>query len=430
MNKQDGVRSRSDREKTPSRMATFKCTLVQTFCTVRLNYFNSQADGKKLIQFTSDEENVWRSMPELEIPLEIMAPTAFNLHGGTNLPYVSISQAEKGYFIQFTSGMEKSDEKMYGGPHQNMKSRLQGTRWLVGAEITAPAAFNLHGGTNLPYISVSQAEKGYFIQFTSGMEKRNHGTRCLQFVWWYKPSVCNPFHKRNGKKATEKMQSAQELEIPLDRLSFLPIFFPSLLTSETDDDEDIVSVTLPPSQYGWTVVMVKDPESSPRCGEPTWRALAATTKIIGASSASGSGDASTVAPVGPTIDVATIDFGMDALNLEGRGSPHERQTLNDPASHLRVCSPDQRFRVSDETKHLYPPLSIGWSRCCWIIVFRGRDIGVFYDFWARISPLVKLSKGKVISGAHWGKAEGQEDALKKWDAAVEEGIVERIAKLF
>jgi hypothetical protein len=28
---------------------------------------------------------------------------------------------------------------------------------------------------------------------------------------------------------------------------------------------------------------------------------------------------------------------------------------------------------------------------------------------ARISPLVKLSKGKVISGAHWGKAEGQED---------------------
>ena len=51
-------------------------------------------------------------------------------------------------------------------------------------------------------------------------------------------------------------------------------------------------------------------------------------------------------------------------------------------------------------------------------------------FRARISPLVKLSKGKVISGAHWGKAEGQEDALKKWDAAVEEGIVERIAKLF
>jgi hypothetical protein len=48
----------------------------------------------------------------------------------------------------------------------------QGTRWLVGAEITAPAAFNLHGGTNLPYVSISQAEKGYFIQFTSGMEKR------------------------------------------------------------------------------------------------------------------------------------------------------------------------------------------------------------------------------------------------------------------
>ncbi|KAH9984516.1 hypothetical protein BJV77DRAFT_966052 [Russula vinacea] len=372
MNKQDGVRSGSDREKTPSRMATFKCTLVQTFCTVRLNYFNSQADGKKLIQFTSDEENVWRSMPELEIPLEIMAP----------------------------------------------------------------AAFNLHSGTNLPYVSISQAEKGYFIQFTSGMEKRNHGTRCLQFAWWYKPSICNPFHKRNGKKVTEKMQSAQELEIPLGtifsflscmlakaknphRLSFLPIFFPSLLTSETDDDEDIASVTLPPSQYGWTVVMVKgilnqvcvvenrlggrmlisqlsahtDPNTTAVLDDASSTnpsSLAATTKIIGAGSASGSGDASTVAPVGLTIDVATIDFGMDALNLEGRGSPHERQTLNGPASHLRG----------------------------------------FFMISARISPLVKLSKGKVISGAHWGKAEGQEDALKKWDAAVEEGIVERIAELF
>lgn len=183
-----------------------------------------------------------------------------------------------------------------------------------------------------------------------------------------------------------------------------------MLTSETDDDEDIASVTLPPSQYGWTVVMVKGIPNQVRVVEnrlggcmlisqlsahtdPNTTAvlddasstnpssLAATTKIIGASSASGSGDASTVAPVGPTIDVTTIDFGMDALNLEGRGSPHKRQTLNGPASHLRVCSPDQRFRVSDETKHLYPPLSIGWSHCCWIIVFRGRDIGVFYDFW-------------------------------------------------
>ena len=104
--------------------------------------------------------------------------------------------------------------------------------------------------------------------------------------------------------------------------------------------------------------------------------LAVTTETIGGSSASGSKDASTIVPVGRTIDV-----GMDALALEGHGSPHERPTGNGPASHLRVCPPNQQFRVSDETKHLYPSISIGWNHCSWIIVFRGCDIGVFYDFW-------------------------------------------------
>jgi hypothetical protein len=45
---------------------------------------------------------------------------------------------------------------------------------------------------------------------------------------------------------------------------------------------------------------------------------------------------------------------------------------------------------------------------------------------ARIWPLIKFDEHKVIPGACWKKAEGEDDALRKWAIAVDEGAVERI----
>ena len=148
MNKQDGVRSGSDREKTPSRMATFKCTLVQTFCTVCLNYFNSQADGKKVHQSMCTLVQTFR--------------TANPIHKRWRKCMV-------------------------------VHARAWNTTWC---NIFLPFA---HVGKLTLYLGWC----------------RNHGTRCLQFAWWYKPSihihftsgkrVLHSIHKRNGKKVRYSM---------------------------------------------------------------------------------------------------------------------------------------------------------------------------------------------------------------------------------
>jgi hypothetical protein len=45
----------------------------------------------------------------------------------------------------------------------------------------------------------------------------------------------------------------------------------------------------------------------------------------------------------------------------------------------------------------------------------------------RIWPLIKYSNNKlVIPGASWMKAENEDDAVRKWDLAAEQGATKRI----
>jgi hypothetical protein len=40
--------------------------------------------------------------------------------------------------------------------------------------------------------------------------------------------------------------------------------------------------------------------------------------------------------------------------------------------------------------------------------------------------LIKTSKDDIIPGASWKKAEGKDDAFRKWALAVEKGVTDRI----
>jgi hypothetical protein len=153
----------------------------------------------------------------------------------------------------------------------------------------------------------------------------------------------------------------------------------------------------------------------------------------------GTEDISTsAAPVDAAIDVTV---GMNALALGG----HVTAT-SQPPSHLRnYIVPGEQYRVSKEVLDIYPPIAgIGWKGFSWVVVIRGRDIGVFYDFWyafsshgvivsliyisfrARIWPLIKIDRNTVIQGAAWKKAQGETDALRIWASAVENSTAGRI----
>lgn len=64
-------------------------------------------------------------------------------------------------------------------------------------------------------------------------------------------------------------------------------------------------------------------------------------------------------------------------------APAARRAPAAPPSHLRDCPADERFGVSQDVQARYPPVVLkGWKGgCSWVVVIRGRDIGVFYDFW-------------------------------------------------
>jgi 3-isopropylmalate dehydratase small subunit len=47
-------------------------------------------------------------------------------------------------------------------------------------------------------------------------------------------------------------------------------------------------------------------------------------------------------------------------------------------------------------------------------------------FRARIWPLIKISGDEIIPGAYWRKANDEEEALRAWASADEEGIVDRL----
>lgn len=215
-----------------------------------------------------------------------------------------------------------------------------------------------------------------------------------------------------------------------------PLFFPwcvcVLLIFSTEEDGDIVSVTLPPSNHTRTVVITRSRPFSDHVsilenqpiGPPTLiylSRLSAPPSDVNVSTTDditvpndkplalsfetatrpevvrAGGNSTPTAPRPPAIesDVTTISASMDMLALEGRVSPREAvnpvsQTAS-PPSHLRECSPGERFHVSEAVRFKYPPLAVGWKGGrCWVVVIRGRDVGVFHDFWY-VSSLVSWS---------------------------------------
>jgi hypothetical protein len=204
-----------------------------------------------------------------------------------------------------------------------------------------------------------------------------------------------------------------------------------LLIFCTEEDEDIVSVTLPPSNHSRTVVITRsrlgsdhvrilenqptgppmlihlsqlsappadvnvsttDNITVPTNGKPFTLEAVTRAEVVraGGNFTSTIEKISTTAPGPPAIDsdVTTISASMDILALEGRVSacealnPVSQPRLPSPPSHLRECSPDKRFYMSEAVRFKYPPLTMGWkSGRCWVVVIRGRDVGIFHDFW-------------------------------------------------
>jgi len=187
----------------------------------------------------------------------------------------------------------------------------------------------------------------------------------------------------------------------------------------TGEDGDIISLTLPPSQYIRTVTVTKGVQTpnhvrvteNPPAGPPVLVFLSRlsargdmiagnaspTNDIVNPGSKPSTQEVDDKVSNIPTlmaqrsvenVHTATtaslaVDIGMDTLTLGdpvgNQGTPTPSQ--HPPPSHLRECPTHERFNVSKEVQKLYPPLVLGWKNRSWVVVIRGCDIGIFYDFW-------------------------------------------------
>jgi hypothetical protein len=175
-----------------------------------------------------------------------------------------------------------------------------------------------------------------------------------------------------------------------------------------------VSITLPPSQYSRSVTVTRGPTTNRICITenqpsgppvliiPSQQQLSTrlNTSAINASPAraaipsldnerltrSPDSSFSMLGSLAANVSSAS-SISLDALDL---GSPSHVDTLENtpsslghrgPPSHLRGCPPEDKFRVSDEVLKRYPAFTEGWRQRSWVVVFRGRDYGIFYDFW-------------------------------------------------
>jgi hypothetical protein len=174
-----------------------------------------------------------------------------------------------------------------------------------------------------------------------------------------------------------------------------------------EEDGDVVSISLPPSQYSRTVTVSKGPQTTSNvCVTenlpfgPAFICLSQqhptrpNTSMINASPAGATASLSnerstrTTSPdITETLSSSAADvssISLDALDLGSHVSTPENTPSPDlppPPSHLRDCPLCDRFRVSQEVQKGYPPFPFGWNKLCWVVVFRGRDIGIFHDFW-------------------------------------------------
>lgn len=92
----------------------------------------------------------------------------------------------------------------------------------------------------------------------------------------------------------------------------------------------------------------------------------------------GSSDADSSAADVSSIPLSSLDLGGRVNALEN--TPPSLDHHN-PPSHLQERPLQEQFRVSKEVLKQYPPFNVGWKKLSWVVVIRGRDIGIFHDFW-------------------------------------------------
>ena len=176
-----------------------------------------------------------------------------------------------------------------------------------------------------------------------------------------------------------------------------------------EEDRDVISITLPPSQYSRTVTITKGSQTTNNVCitenlpfGPAFICLSQqlptcpNTNTINASptgaTSSLCNECSTRTPSPDIMETRMLNrsaaevlsINLDALNLGSHASTPENTPSPDlppPPSHLRVCPHCDWFHVSQEVQKGYPLFSFGWNKLCWVVVFCGQDIGIFHDFW-------------------------------------------------
>ncbi len=156
------------------------------------------------------------------------------------------------------------------------------------------------------------------------------------------------------------------------------------------EDGDIISITLPASQHTRIITVTRGPVTNrihitesqlPSQQLPTAPNTAGAATPLYHQHSTQSSDTSLIS--GSTPNVSSVSsINLDALDLGSRvGAQENASSSLGPASQLRRCPSGNGFRVSDDVLSRYPPFKKGWTKRAWVVVIRGRDIGIFFDCW-------------------------------------------------
>ena len=135
-------------------------------------------------------------------------------------------------------------------------------------------------------------------------------------------------------------------------------------------------MTLPPSEHPSTVIVTNSSRNQviiEGCDPHIVRIFRGDRATQGIS---------TQAPTRPeSPDIAAIGRDMEALALKGCVVGAD-ETPTTTSSQPRVHDRYEDFHVSNDLRVKYPPFDTGWNQgYIWVVVFRGLEVGVFYDLW-------------------------------------------------
>jgi hypothetical protein len=126
---------------------------------------------------------------------------------------------------------------------------------------------------------------------------------------------------------------------------------------------------LPPSDTGWTltITQTKSPPANNIC--IVKNSTPCSTPIASRADA----------------DIAMINMNIERLDLKGHiDAP---RIVSPPVlASQPVCNVDEAYCVPEHFQIKYPPFRIGWGTRAWVVVIRGLEVGIFYDYWCVSIP--------------------------------------------